>query len=52
MSRNAPSRQVDPSNKLLGKIVDWIREEVERRYGSELTFEQRRDAASRSSSGE
>lgn len=45
MSRNVPSRQVDPSNKIVGKVVDCIREEVKRRYGSELTFEQRRDAA-------
>lgn len=45
MSRNVPKQQVDPNNKLVGKVVDWIREEVERRYGSELTFEQRRDAA-------
>ena len=45
MSRNMPIRQVDPSNKIVGKVVDWIREEVKRRYGSELTFEQRRDAA-------
>ena len=45
MSRNTPCRQVDPSNKIVGKVVECIREEVKRRYGSELTFEQRRDAA-------
>lgn len=45
MSRAARSPQVDLTNKILCKLVDGIREEVLRRYGSELTFEQRRDAA-------
>ena len=38
--------QVDPrADKLLCKIVRLIREAVSQRYGSELTFEERRDAA-------
>jgi len=45
MSSIARSPRVDPSNKMLCQLVQSVREEVLRRYGSELTFEQRRDAA-------
>lgn len=45
MAGKARERQVDRSSKLLQGLVYSVREEVRRRYGSELTFEERRDAA-------
>jgi hypothetical protein len=45
MPAKARVRQVDRNNRLLRKLVYMIREEVRRRYGPEMTFEQRRDAA-------
>lgn len=39
-------KEPDPTkNKALREVVELIRKEVERRFGSDLTFEQRRDAA-------
>ena len=35
----------DPKNATLVKLVDEMRREVRRRYGDDLTYEQRRDAA-------
>lgn len=35
----------DPKNAMIVKLAREVREEVKRRYGTELTYEQRRDAA-------
>lgn len=45
MSRDANVPQVDPTNKTLCKLVELVREEVRRRHGSVLTFEQQNAAA-------
>jgi hypothetical protein len=37
--------QIDPKDKVLQRLAQSVREEVQRRYGADLTFEQRRDAA-------
>lgn len=37
----------DPKNAMLVKAVEEVRREVKRRYGSTLTYEQRRDAAAK-----
>lgn len=37
--------QVDRNNKVLQQLAKQVRDEVRRRHGSDLTFEQRRDAA-------
>jgi hypothetical protein len=43
MSSNAPTRKVDPNNLTLRKVVALLDEEVGRRHGTELTFEQQCD---------
>lgn len=35
----------DPKNEMVLKLAKQVREEVKRRHGTELTYEQRRDAA-------
>jgi hypothetical protein len=45
VSRDVNVPQVDLTNKTLCKLVELVREEVRRRHGSELTFEQQNVAA-------
>jgi hypothetical protein len=45
VSREAKVPQVDRKNKILQEVGELIRREVEKRHGTALTFEQRRDAA-------
>ena len=37
----------DPKNAMIVKLVEEVRKEVRRRYGTELTYEQRRNAGAR-----
>ena len=37
----------DPKNAMIVKLADQVRAEVRKRYGSNLTYEQRRDAGAK-----
>lgn len=45
MPRNVRIPKVDKNNPALRELVRKVRQEVEKRHGKDLTFEQRRDAA-------
>jgi len=47
MPHGAKIPQVDPKDKALQQLAQSVREEVRKRHGVDLTFEQRRDAAAR-----
>lgn len=45
MAKTTKTLRADPNDPVLQKLVEQVREEVRRRHGKDLTYEQRRDAS-------